>query len=75
MPMPEVGQEFMWCGTRFRREPGEIDDGLFPVTYCEALDERIDVGTDGLMQADEAEHFTLIEHCDKCGQELPRSRR
>lgn len=75
MPLPEVGQEFMWCGTRFRREQGEIEAGLFPVTYLEALDERIGAGTRGLMQADEAEHITPIGHCDKCGQELPRPRR
>jgi hypothetical protein len=60
MPMPEVGQEFIWCGTPFRREPGDVTDGVFPVVYLEALDERIKVGTTGLMRADEAEHFTLL---------------
>jgi hypothetical protein len=74
MPMPEVGQEFVWCGARFQREAGEIEKGLFPVTYVEAVSDRVKAGTKGLMSTDEIDNFRVIGHCDKCGQELPRVR-
>jgi hypothetical protein len=66
--MPEVGEEFFWCGTRFRREPGDIENAMFPVIYV-STDQR------GLMQVDEVENFRVVKYCETCGHELSERRR